>query len=441
MCRNCGALIGAGETTCSACGMPAASASAETARGARPLYDNETVRFARAVLARPATFTFVFVTFNVFIFLLMCIKGGGVAGTEDPRVLLLFGAKFNSLINQGEWWRLVTPVFLHIGVLHLFVNMYSLFMLGPYVERLYGSARFVFFWVATGVAGVAASYFASSVGGKPGVIGQFLFRGGDGPSAGASGALFGLVGVLFVFGIKYRHELPDGFKRAFGLGMLPTILINLVIGYTIPFIDNAAHVGGLAAGMLFALVVGYKRPGERSSVAFTWHALQVVALALVVAGFGEVARHYDRALPGRVVPPDEAAMQPATVASVETYIGAINAGQEGYHAALERGDTAAADSSLQKIDASHGLDERTGQMLKELRSLVQRARNYAALDAKARDARQGREDRRQLEADFKTWEERSDGWVKTEGEKFGIVLRDETKPQPANDNSPTQNDK
>jgi membrane associated rhomboid family serine protease len=420
--------------------MPAAPSPArdEAGQGARPLYDNETIRFARAVLTRPATFTFVFVTFNVFVFLLMCIKGGGVVGTEDPNVLLVFGAKYNTLINHGEWWRLVTPVFIHIGWLHLFVNMYSLFMLGPYVERLYGSARFVFFWVATGVAGVAASYFASSIGGKPGVVGQFLFRGGDGPSAGASGALFGLVGVLFVFGIKYRHELPDGFKRAFGLGMLPTILINLFIGYTIPFIDNAAHLGGLAAGMLFALAVDYKRPGERGSVAFTWHALQFIALAAVVAAFGEVARHYDRSLASLTT---ATGTQPASVATVEGYVEAINAGQEGYRAAVERNDAVAADASLQKLDASRGLDERTGQMLKELRALVVRARAYAALDAKARDAQAGKDARRQLEADFKAWEERSDNWVKSEGEKVGIELRDEKKPHASGDNSPAQKEK
>jgi rhomboid protease GluP len=444
MCRHCGALVGAGETSCSACGMPVATAASHAERpdAARPLYDNETVRFARTVLARPATFTFVFVTFNVFIFLLMSIKGGGMSGTEDPRVLLLFGAKYNSLINQGEWWRFITPVFLHIGVLHLFVNMYSLFMLGPYVERLYGSARFVFFWVATGVAGVAASYFASSVGGKPGLIGQFLFRGGDGPSAGASGALFGLVGVLFVFGIKFRHELPDGFKRAFGLGMLPTILINLVIGYTIPFIDNAAHIGGLAAGMLFALFVGYKRPGERGSVAITWHALQIVALALVVAGFGEVLRHYDRPLPAAAAAPVASDSQPASVASITAYVEAINAGQDGYHAAIERGDAAAAEGALAKIDASRGLDEQTNAMLKDLRGIVVRAHDYAALDAKTREGREGKDARRQLEADFRKWEENSDAWVKTEGEKFGVGLKDEAKPQADGDgDSPAQKDK
>ena len=79
-----------------------------------------------------------------------------------------------------------------------------------------------------------------------GSFGRFLFKDMDHPSVGASGALFGLVGVLFVFGIKFRRELPEGFKRAFGVGMLPIIVINLIIGYLgRGFIDNAAHLGGL----------------------------------------------------------------------------------------------------------------------------------------------------------------------------------------------------
>jgi rhomboid protease GluP len=80
--------------------------------------------------------------------------------------------------------------------------------------------------------------------------------------------LFGLVGVLFIFGIKFRHELPEGFKRAFGTGMLPIIVINLVIGFVgRGFIDNAAHLGGLLSGAALALAVDYRRPGERAGVA------------------------------------------------------------------------------------------------------------------------------------------------------------------------------
>lgn len=442
MCRNCGALVGAGETTCSACGIPVASPPPPQSRpasspDAHSSYDPETLRFARSVLSRPATFTFVFITFNVFIFLLMSFVGGG-GGTEDAAVLMRYGAKFNSLINAGEWWRFVTPVFIHIGWLHLLVNMYSLFMLGPYVERLYGSARFVFFWVATGVAGVAASYLASSTNFHAGLLGGFLFRGGDGPSAGASGALFGLIGVLFVFGIKYRHELPDGFKRAFGLGMLPTILINLFIGYTIPFIDNAAHLGGLAAGMALALVVNYKRPGERGSVAHTWHALQIISLALVVVSFGEVWRHYDPSASLRARTPVAENPQPASDPAVDAYLLALNAGQSAYRAVVERGDAGATTGALVKIDAARGLDDESGALLKELREIVARAGEYAALDAKERAAPRVQMIKARLESDFNSWEKRSDDWIRTKGGKFRLVLKGDDDAPP--DDAPPPSD-
>jgi len=431
LCRNCGAITGAGETSCHVCGAPVGDAAVQ--QQAQPRYDPETVRFARAILTRPATFTFVFLAANVFVFLLMYMSGG----TENFEVLRAYGAKFNSLINAGEWWRLVTPVFIHIGWLHLFVNMYSLFILGPYVERLYGSARFVFFWIMTGIAGVAASYFASSVGGQPGFFGRFLFRGGDGPSAGASGALFGLVGVLFVFGIKFRHELPEGFKRAFGMGMLPTILLNLVIGYTIPFIDNAAHLGGFLAGAVLALFVGYKRPGQKPSVAFAWHALQIVALVVVVVGFGEVARHFDGPAPSfsRVGQPG------GRVQPVNLFIEAHNEGQAAFAKALNEADAEAADRALEKLDRAPALDAQSGQLLEELKTLVARARDFARQPDEERTSRQGHDAAAKLVADFEGWEERADGWVRNEGHKFGIGLRDEPSPgadgeQPQGESAP-----
>ena len=111
--------------------------------------------------------------------------------------------KDNALIASGQWWRFVTPVFIHIGLLHLAFNSYALWIVGPQVEKLYGPARFVILYVLTGIAGVYGSYFTI-----PNAI-----------SAGASGAIFGLFGVLLVFGIRYRHSIPPEFKRAVGTGV------------------------------------------------------------------------------------------------------------------------------------------------------------------------------------------------------------------------------
>src|SRR4051794_17573935 len=132
------------------CGTPAAPTKETRQARRRQHADPETLRFLRAVISRPATFTFVFIVANVFLYLLMWLSGGA-----NGNILVAYGAKLNYRIQEGQWWRFVTPIFLHVhlpglGPLHLLANMYGLFMLGPFVEKLYGSARFVVFWVLTG---------------------------------------------------------------------------------------------------------------------------------------------------------------------------------------------------------------------------------------------------------------------------------------------------
>jgi len=285
VCRNCGALIGAGENSCDVCGTPLQPA----APPALPFHERYAMSFARAVLSRPYIFSIVFLVANLFVFMLMWESSGMTmsvlwAGFSED-VLLTFGAKTNYAIQHNhELWRFVTPIFIHVNLPHVLINMYSLWVIGPWVEKLYGSAKFVVFWVATGVAGVLASYLTVIPGAHPGLIGSFLIKTGDMvPSAGASGALFGL---------KYRRELPEGFKRAFGTGLLPVILLNLGIGFLgRGFIDNAAHIGGLLSGAALAGVVSYKRPGRPTSVTIAWRVLQIAALLLVLVCFYMAARH------------------------------------------------------------------------------------------------------------------------------------------------------
>src|SRR6476661_6362303 len=274
LCRSCGAIVRAGEPVCGVCG---ASTSPQPSRN---VPDRETLRFARAILNRPYKFTIVILIANLFVFLLMWQSSGlnsQVLWTEFPEpVLIAYGAKLNQFINAPyhQWWRFVTPMFVHVNVIHIAVNMYSLWILGPYVEKIYGSAKFVVFWVLTGIAGVVASYLTVRPALATSGLARFIFKSMDEPSAGASGALFGLVGVLFVFGIKFRHELPEGFKRAFGTGLVPIILLNLVIGFIgRRSIDNAAHLGGLLSGAAIALLVQYRRPGENQGSTIFWRAL------------------------------------------------------------------------------------------------------------------------------------------------------------------------
>src|SRR5947207_7259180 len=167
------------------------------------------LEFLQAVWTRRPTFTYVFFGLNIAVFVLMALAGG----STNEQTLLAFGVKANGEIARGQWWRFVTPIFIHIGMLHLIFNSYALWIIGPQVEKLYGGARFVILFVLTGAAGVYASYFY-----HPNTI-----------SAGASGAIFGLFGVLLVFGLRYRSAIPPFFARAVGPGVLPVIVLNLIM--------------------------------------------------------------------------------------------------------------------------------------------------------------------------------------------------------------------
>lgn len=433
VCRSCGAIVGAGEKICAQCGVPLATADATRRgdaddgqpKGLRMAYDREALRFARAVFTRPASFTIIFIAANVFVFLLM--SQGNTSNVWEPSVatLLAYGAKFNSLINAGQWWRFITPMFIHIGVIHLLVNMYGLFMLGPYVEKLYGSAKFVVFWVVAGAGGVAASYFAASHQMQGGLLGHFLFRGGDGPSAGASGALFGLIGVLFVFGIKFRHELPEELKRAFGAGMLPTILLNLFIGYTVPFIDNAAHLGGLAAGAALALVIDYKRPNETRRVAFVWQLLQFALLALVAVSFLMVARHFKEY-------PQEASNANASsvvlpfneASKFISYFKAINEGQQAFVSALNNHDANAVNQAVKALDDVPPLDEQADALRNDLRTLLIRARGFAVATPQQLSNTRARKQGKELGDDFQSWKKKFREYIQTNSAKYGLELRE-----------------
>lgn len=145
-------------------------------------------------------------------------------------------------LADGEWWRLLSPVLVHASILHLAFNMYFLYLVGPLVEQLYGSARFVLLYVLTAATASLASYLI----------------GGPGPSVGASGALFGLCGVLLVGRALHRPVLA-GQQRAILSQIGGLVVINLVLGLGLNAfgggIDNAAHVGGLLGGLWLGLLI------------------------------------------------------------------------------------------------------------------------------------------------------------------------------------------
>src|SRR5437773_10477580 len=274
--------------------------------------------FLQAVWARRSTYTYIFFALNILVFLLMALAGGSTNGAT----LMAFGVKSNAEIAKGQWWRFVTPIFIHIGLLHLFFNSYALWIVGPQVEKLYGGGRFVILYVLTGVAGVYGSYAY-----HPDTI-----------SAGASGAIFGLFGVLLAFGIRYRNSIPPFFKRAVGTGVLPVIVINLIIGFTIPAIDNSAHIGGLLAGALLALVIPFQRPGEETPRIF--EIMQISLLVLVAVCFYNVGKNYDGPnLSVHNLARGFTQILPSGSSTSEEFIDAINAAQKTFDASTHALET------------------------------------------------------------------------------------------------------
>jgi membrane associated rhomboid family serine protease len=418
LCPNCGAIVGAGQQQCAVCGSSVTQAPTRRT-GAAP--DHEAVRFAKAILDRPYKFTIILLIANLFVFLLMWQSSGltSQALWEFPeQVLLAYGAKLNLLINeQHQWWRFVTPMFVHVNLPHVLINMYSLWVVGPYVEKLYGSAKFIVFWVLTGIAGVVASYLtvrpALAVG-----PGRFLFKSSDVLSAGASGALFGLVGVLFFFGIKFRHELPEGFKRAFGTGMLPIIMINLFIGYLgRGFIDNAAHLGGLASGAILALAVDYRRPGEKPVMATAWRVLQVAAIALVAVSFLKTVQHFRSPMPASLVQAGSPAVDERATQYV-SFAKAMNDGQDAFYSALKDHKVDTVDAAVKQLEAAPSLDAKADEIKDGLKGLLIRAKAAAANEATAK-AKQ--EELNLVAHDFSEWSKQYNEWLKTKGRSYGII--------------------
>jgi membrane associated rhomboid family serine protease len=372
------------------------------------------LEFLHAVWNRRATYTYVFFGLNIIVFLLMAFAGGSM---NEP-TLMAFGVKANSAIHQGQWWRFVTPVFIHIGWLHLIFNSYALWIVGPQVEKLYGSARFVLLYVITGVAGVFGSYLF-----HPYSI-----------SAGASGAIFGLFGVLLVFGIRYRSSIPPFFKRAVGTGVLPVIFLNLVIGFTIQGIDNSAHIGGLLAGAALAAVVPFQKPGAEEVPVF--RGVQVILLAMVAVCFFNVAKKYDG--PHLAVANLGRGLLPAIPtltngSSSQEFLNAINGARTTFVASTQalqtneivrltasRANTAKALDHLRKIPSlsasSDVLVARLIRLLQNQYALMQDVQTSRTITFGA-----GRRLKENV-VEYEKWDADFAQWVRTEGAHFGFEM-------------------
>lgn len=216
------------------------------------------------------------------------ITGRLLGMASDPDIGLttllrvLFFKENRAIYEDGEYYRLISAMFLHGGIAHIAFNAFALYSLGPECERLFGTARFLAIYFVSGLAGSLASYALNAA-----------------PSLGASGAIFGLIGALSAFYYVLRKELGQFSQAQLG-NMAGIVLINLLIGFTAPGIDNWAHMGGLLGGALvgFLLTPRYvldprffpPRLTRNENVMLVWGATLALALALL-------------ALAGMIVPP------------------------------------------------------------------------------------------------------------------------------------------
>jgi rhomboid protease GluP len=153
---------------------------------------------------------------------------------DSPEALLLIGALSRDAVLAGEWWRVVTAIFLHGSVNHLVGNAVALFVLGMVCEHAFGRVQFVSLFVWSGIAGSLVSMLTS-----------------PGPSVGASGAIFGLQGAAIVLFRRHRERLLVRDRRI-GVVLIVWALYTIVQGMLTPYVDNGAHLGGLLGGMLLA---------------------------------------------------------------------------------------------------------------------------------------------------------------------------------------------
>ncbi len=217
----------------------------------------------------PVTFSIIAVAVAIYVLMFL---------SRDFEVELIQRfASVNVLIDQGEWWRVLTAAFLHGSLWHVGFNMYALYLFGPRLEREVGSAAF------------AALYFAAAAGGgaASSILGPdfVAIRAGLVPTValGASGAIFGLFGAWMFVAYKLRST-PAGRSMFNQLGVL--LLINLALPLAIPNIDWRAHLGGLVTGILVAWlwsVMAAGKPGARVIRTVIGTAALVVALGLVIA--------------------------------------------------------------------------------------------------------------------------------------------------------------
>jgi len=224
--------------------------------------------------------TYVMMGLLVVVFVIETLAGG----SENPQTLVSLGANFAPLVTLGDYWRLFTANFLHIGLMHLVFNLYALYIVGTEVEMFYGPARFLIIYLLTGLSGAIASY-------------AFTY----GLSAGASTAVFGLIGTLVAFFVRNRDVFGE-MSRSRLSNLVIVIAINVFYGMSVGTIDNWGHAGGFVGGVILGWLLcpfyqvepqgaGAQRVVDRTSLRSEWLGVLLVAVLIGVAFWAALQTH------------------------------------------------------------------------------------------------------------------------------------------------------
>ena len=216
---------------------------------------------------------------NLLVFLITCWQGGTFFGAPSTEVLIGLGAKDIVRLVQGEWWRFFTPVFIHVGMLHFALNSLGLCVIGARLEEIFGKRLFLCIYLGAGIAGnLCSAVFTLGI------------------SAGASGALFGLLGAGWYLDRRFRkrlQEMSGGMLRGRS-NFTILVIINVLFGFIIPGIDNAAHIGGLLFGVVATMAILHLRPNRLvlTNPRRGWRILMLTAVAMLLLAAAGVNRNF-----------------------------------------------------------------------------------------------------------------------------------------------------
>ncbi|WP_104654577.1 rhomboid family intramembrane serine protease [Ralstonia insidiosa] len=222
-------------------------------------------------LAPKPRITYLLIALNMLVWLVTLVLGGSVLQTPLDTLFNL-GGNAAYEVQHGEWWRLLSAIFLHAGVVHLVINMIGLYSVGVAVERIYGPVAYVLIYLGAGLLGSALS---------------LSFSAQHAIGVGASGAVFGVAGAWLVAVSRYRNEMPEALSKRLLTQLGSFILYSLVQGLITAGIDNAAHIGGLVGGCALAYILPARLNMERYREVLRSRC--TIALAAAVAGISLLA--------------------------------------------------------------------------------------------------------------------------------------------------------